>query len=504
MYKVLKADKDAYLTDRVIKGSRVFSANTGGASSLDLFKLIGFTSSGSLPNVELSRLLVHFDLQPLRDLVSSGQVDTSNSTFSCMMKLYDVYGGQPTPNNFTVAVHPLSASFDEGVGHDVVFYSDSDVCNFLSSSMSGGTWLSSGCNLGGGLPGSVDYVTASTQVNSGASLKAVQLFKTGEEDLYVDVTKIVSATLAGLLPDSGLRISYDTSLENDQHTYFVKRFASRTAFNADKHPQLIVRYDDSVQDDSQNLTFDSPSYLFLYNHVRQSPSNIVSGSSQITGSNSLILKLSTEVSGGTYNLVFTGSQHTLGAVPVVGVYSASVTIHSTDAVLGAKLAQSGSVKFTPIWGSLDGTVAYLTGSSIFALPPQRSTVASTFDKLIVTVIGLHDDHDSDELVTLRVNIFDHTSPLIKATKFPVRLPGIVIRDVHYQVSDAVSGRVVIPFDAHINSTRLSSDASGMFFKLDISNLTPDRSYVTDIMVITGNTRQVFKAASPVFRVNDVA
>lgn len=505
MYKVLRPDKDAYITDRVISSVRSFNANVGAASSLDLFKLYGFTTSGSSPNVELSRLLIHYDLQPLRDLVNDGRIDPGNPSFNCTLKLFDVYGGQPTPANFTVNVHPLSRSFDEGLGRDVVFYADNDVCNFLTGSRTQGPWLLSGCAFGGGIPGNVDYITASTNVAGGTSLKSSQLFSTGEEDLEVDVTLAVSATLAGLLPDEGFRIALDDSHEEDQRSYFVKRFAARKAFNEDKRPRLVVKFDDSIQDDSQALFLDSPSTLFLYNYVRRTPANLTSGSSltPITGSNCLILKLSTEISGGWYTLAFTGSQHTRGIFPVVGTYSASVNLPSTDAVFVSKLAQSGSIKFIPIWGSLDGTVTYLTGSAITAYAAERG--GSTIDnkRLVVTVHGIQDRIFSDEEIVLRVNLFDVTSPSIMASRIPVELPGITIRDVHYQVRDDVTGAIEIPFDTAKNSTRVSSDEEGMYFTLDATSLTNNRSYVIDIMVTVGTNRQVYKSASPVFRVTDL-
>jgi len=506
MYKILKADRDSYITDRVIKGSRTNTSNVGAAGSLDLFKLYGSTLSGSTPNTELSRLLIHYDLQPLRDLVSAGKIDPGNNSFKCTLKLFDVFGGQPTPANFNVSVFPLSRSFDEGLGRDVVYYADHDVCNFLTGSRTQGPWLLSGCALGGGLPGTVDYITASVNVSAGVSLESTQLFKTGEEDLEVDVTLIVSATLANKLPDEGFRITLDSSHETDQRSYFVKRFASRTAFNGDKHPRLIVKYDDSIQDDSQQLVFDSPSYLFLYNYSRQVLSNLTSGSTltQITGSNSLILKLATEVSGGWYTLAFTGSQHSTGIYPVAGVYSASVLLSSTDSVLASKLSESGSVKLTPIWGSLDNTVTYVTGSSLTVYKPQRGAVSNDAQRFIVTVHNVNDRYFSDENVVFSTHIFDAKSPILKASRLVIESPGSIIRDVHYQVRNSVTGIIEIPFDAVTNSTRLSSDASGMNFKLDMSNLVKERSYVIDILVITGGNRQVYKNASPLFRVSDMS
>jgi len=505
MFTVLRPDKDAYITDRVVRNARMTSANVGSAGSLDLFKLYGYTSSGSNANIELSRLLIHFDLDPLRELVAAGAIDTGHASFNCKLKLFDVYGGQPTPVNFTVVVHPLSRSFEEGLGRDVVYYADKDVCNFLSGSRAQGQWLLSGCALSGGLPGTVDYVTASTNILAGTSLESSQFFTTGEEDLDVDVTLIVSATLAGLLPDEGFRVALDDTHELDQRSYFVKRFASRSAYNEAKRPRLTVRYDDSIQDDTQSLYMDSPSYIFLYNHVRQTLANIVSGSSStpITGSNSIILKLATEISGGWYTLAFTGSQHNSGINYITGVYSASVTLSSTDTILATKLAASGSIKFTPIWGSLDGTVAYLTGSTLTARPAQRGSSLVSGRRITVSVNNIKNSYGSSVSERVHVHLFDASSPVIIASRLPVEMPSAVVRDVHYQIRDASTGNVEIPFDTTFNSTRLSNDANGMYFMLNTVNLTNEHSYVVDIMIVMGTNNVLYKSISPTFKVSDV-
>ena len=508
MYKILKSDKDAYITNRFVKildsGSFRVNSNVGSAGSLDLFKLYGATfSSGNIPNLELSRLLVHFDLQPLRDLISLGKINISDSSFNCSINLFDVYGGQTTPSNFSVSLFPLSRSFDEGYGRDVVYYSDYDACNFISSSVNSG-WVLSGCSMGGGSNEICDYITASSLI-PGVSLESTQVFSTGEEDLNIDVTKIVSATLSNILPDSGFRISLGSSHENDQYSYFVKRFASRSAYNESKHPRLIVKYNDSIQDDTQNLRFDEQSTIFLQNYSHGEPSNILSGSSliQVSGSNSILLKLVTAVTGNAnYSIIFTGSQHSDGVNYTTGLYSASFTMPTSNLTLQRELQSSGSLTFTPVWMSLDNTVAYFTGSNITVYPPQRSSNQIDFKNYVVTTSGLGSLHRSNENVFVRLNIFDNTSPYIKLVKKPIELSGLVIRKSHYQIRDVSSNEIVIPFDETFNSTRVSSDSSGMYFTIDTSNLTKENSYVIDVMLVLGNTKKIFKSVSNVFKVSD--
>lgn len=491
MYKILKADKDAYITNRVINGDRTYSSNTGIASTLDLFKIVGLTFTGSIPNTELSRILIHFDLTDLRTLHSTNKIDISNPSFFCRLQLTDVYGGQPTPENFDVVINPLSASFTEGRGKDIVLYSDHDVCNFLSSSV-GTPWILSGCFLGNTATSSCDYIT---------DFSATQHF-TGEENLVIDVTAIVSATIANIIPDNGFRIALSSAIEQNSQTYFVKRFASRQAYNTLKHPKLIFGFDDSVSDDTQNIAFDSTSTLFLYNYSLGNLANVVSGTTQISGSNSLILKLSTEISGGFYSLVFTGSQHSIGTVTYPGIYSASVFLPSSDAVINSKLLQSGSVDFTPIWTSFDDSITYLSGAVIHVNQSNRTSTHVDNSGIVVSVTNINSVHQQDENIVVDVNIF-RNNVMIKASRLPIVLPSLVVRDVFYAIRCLETNELVIPFETDFGSTRVSSDASGMFFTLDMSNLETEKTYVVDIMLTSSGNHQKYLNASQVFKVTNL-
>jgi hypothetical protein len=504
MFKILRSVSDAYITNRYINGISQVGSNLGGAGSLDLFKLYGITTTKSgtseTPNLELSRLLIKFDLGPLRQLVSSGQVDPTNPSFTCRLQLSDVYGGQPTPDNFNVTVHPLSRSFDEGRGRDVVLYSDYDACNWLTSSWASGAWFVSGCSGAGDDSAPCDYLTAS----HGVSMVTTQFFQTGEEDLNIDVTAAVSGTLVGGNPDCGFLITYDASLETDQHTYFVKRFASRTCYNEDLRPRLVIGFDDSVIDDTGDMYLDTDSTIFLRNYSRSVPTNLTSGTTAITGQGCLQLQLVTQVSGGLRSLYFTGSQHYSGLNPQVGIYSASINIPD-DASLREQMDFSGSITVIPVWGSLDGSVSYITGSSFKVRPPQRGGVIAGAQTLRITTVGLGDRLTATAFPVVRINIFDDSSPYVaSAARLPILLPGEVIRDVYYQIRDAVTNRVIIPFDTVGNSTRISSDPDGMFFRLDASNLTAGRSYTIDALIKSGDDVRIFESVSPQFKVASTA
>jgi hypothetical protein len=511
MFKIFKADKDTYITNKVIKNdvSSSFNSNVGIASSLDLYKLYGMTLSGTVPNRELSRILIHFDISDLRGLVSSGNIDYTHNSFFAKLKLFDVYGGQTTPDNYTISVSPLSMSFDEGKGKDVVMYSDRGVSNFITASSPNIPWKEIGCYKSGAIGDSCDYITGSSAVGV---LSTTQYFKTGEEDLYVDVTKIISCTLSNQIPDSGFRISFSTTEENNNYTYFVKRFASRHAYDESKHPRLEVGFDDSIVDTSQGMTFDTKETMFLWNYDHGKPANIPSGSSLVVGNNSLLLKLQLELSGapnGFREFIFTGSQHSAGNNFVTGVYSASIYLSSSNQYISQALTMTGStIKLTPIWGSLDGTVAYHTGSKVsFSSVSTFSRGNVTFSpkKFNVSVTGLNNVHASDEMVMVRVNVFDYTSPLITLSRVPTESPGAlqgIISNAFYSVRNTNTQKVIIPFDTLKGSTRISCDSHGLFFKLDTTNLVKEQSYVIDIKMLVAGEYQLYKNVSPIFKISD--
>ena len=158
MYLVLTASKDTYVTDKIINNDfRATDANVGRAATIDIFKLwqestfMSGSTRVSSSVQELSRGFIKFDYQRLHDLTSS-ILDISDPSFKCKLKMYDMMGGQATPVNFSIVLFPLSRSFDEGLGRDVVSFSDIGESNFVTASYSSGEpnlWFVSGANASG-------------------------------------------------------------------------------------------------------------------------------------------------------------------------------------------------------------------------------------------------------------------------------------------------------------------------------------------------------------------
>lgn len=492
MYRKLKSDKDTYITNKVIGAKSRVSGNVGLAGTLDLFKLHDL-ASGSGVTDEISRILMHFDLKPLRDLWNSGSIDINDDSFFCKLELKDVYGGQPTPINFTVSIFPLSSSFDEGLGKDLVYYSDVDASNWLSSSK-GTLWNSNGCSLGGGATETCDYITSSANI---ASTEVKQSFVLGTEDLIVDITQIVSATLTGELPDRGLRITFSSSIESDSKTYFVKRFGSRHVYDETKRPSVVFGFNDSITDDTQNLVFDTDCKINLYNYIKGDLLNLVSSSNTLTGTNCLKLKLVTETGG--YSLTFSGSQFFLGSNSVTGTYTSTVNVPSSNATIALRIAESGSVKFTPVWMSNDSSLVFLSGSKIEIKKPNRTSAALKKKFYRISVAGIDDSYNVDQDITARVFIFDDSDPQIKLVKTTVENRGVVLSNVFYSIREVSTNKAVIPFDDINNSTKVSSDSEGMFFTVKADCLESGRSYVIDILTKVNGIKNIYQNASPIFK-----
>lgn len=503
MHRILSASKDTYITNKIINNAfRAKDANVGQAGTLDLFKLHGETAlSGSTDaQTEISRILIKFPISEITRMQNNGDIDVTDSSFKCQVKLHDVYGGQPTPKNFTAILFPLAQSFDEGVGRDIVEFSDVDSCNFITASYANGTtsiWNTPGALKSGSLGVSNLDVYTSGALGSGlVPLSPIQHFSTGKEDLIIDVTSIVSGTVTGQIADNGFLVGLSGSFETDTKSYFVKRFASRNVANASKRPKLVVRYDDSLQDYHQSFIFNVSSSLYLKNYHHGTLANILSGTaaSALTGENCMILKIVS----GTFSQSMNVSQAKRGTSSLTGIYSTSFAISSFDPLLYDQGNLTGSVVFDEIWSSSDQTVTYLS-SSITIKKEGRSALSSQHQNLLVSVINLNKEYNENDIIKLRVFAEDRNRA-ITFVKTPLEKKSQVYHNMHYRVRDFQTGNILIDFDKTYSSTKLSTDTEGMYFTFYIDSLPKGRTYIFDFLIIQDGFDTIVTDAASKFRV----
>lgn len=503
MYLILSSSKDTYITNKIVNNSfRATDANVGSAGTLDLFKLYNESSvTGEDVPVEISKILIKFDLSPLKRLVSQGKIDLNSSNFKTELKLHDVYGGQTTPENFRLICRPLSQSFDEGRGRDIVTFSDLGSSNYITASYSNNTvysWNQAGASASGSLGNTnIDVISSGSLSSVLTNLSSEQFFITGEEDLKVDITKVVSGTVTDQIADHGFIIEYSGSYTKDNKSYFVKRFASRNASRSDMYPKIIVRYDDSSADNHSNFVFNVTGTLFLQNANRNVLSNIVSGAvaTQITGDDSLLLTITSGslTKGNFYSKVITASQHKLGDNYQKGIYSASFAISQFSASntstqlfenrngsLQTEINNAGSASFKTVWSSIDKTVGYHTGSLVIK-SPFRTISQVEGDKYLVTVKNIQDRYRSDDIANIRVFVENRNKDVVFVKK-PIEAASEIFSSMYFQVRDTETKKIIIPFDYDLNSTRMSSDTKGMFFKLHMISLPKGKSYEFEFLI----------------------
>jgi len=511
MYLIYTGSKDTYITNKIIDGAFTASdANVGRAGTIDIFKLYNETTlNGVTGSAEISRGLMKFDLNPLRALTGS-VIDINDSSFKAKIKLHNLLGGTATPANFSLVLAPLSTSFDEGSGRDVISFADLDSANFITSSVTAGspsTWFVSGANKGGELNSdNIDYIVSGTIDGTLQSLVAEQTFVKGTEDMFVDVTTIISATLDEKIPDHGFRLAFTGSEEDDAKTRFVKRFASVQSSNPLRKPALHIIYNDSQVDTSDDFVFDVSGSLFLNNFVRGSRQNFLSGAgaSALTGDECMTLRLELN----DFSKTYTVSQVAKGTddTAITGLYSASLAvaisdqtkINSDNEVILNFVNTSGSITFKSIWCSTDETVGFHTGS----LEISRSTTSDYNARpgnLIVKAVTLPSKMQHNEVLKIQFFVADRNKSE-KVYKIPYRTKSSTLQRAYYRIREIDSGDVIIPFETTNNGTKLSSDSDGIYFILRTEVLPRGKSYTIDLLIKDFEQDQIFLNVGQGFKV----
>lgn len=390
----------------------------------------------------------------------------------------------------------------------------------ISQSING--WTIGGAEYCGiaGTP-NLDYYNSIVLPTGYKSLEFSQSFNRGDEDLFIDVTPAISATLAGYLSDCGFRLSFTGSQETDSVTRFVKRFSTRQSRNTNKYPALVVKYDDTFFDNQAQATFDYPNKLGIYYAPYGTRTNFVYNNTPVTGSGSLILELvasaSQYVTATTYSYShqatinytssswvyfsasFTGSQIQIGGINQIGSYYADVFLPKTTPGLSGVLNPNGTVELTPLWKSLDNTAVFTEGTPITF---RQNVGTNTFEGQLnyaTNVTNLKDIYLNTDSAKLRVFVYDF-DPTLTSFYLPYKAQPKIFPSMYWQLIDPYSKEVIIPFDDI--GTKLSADGDGMYFTLYMQDLPINRPLEIKFIIkeydttyLIDNQRFIFKVVN---------
>jgi len=451
------ASADTTITDayKPFTLTRAFYANMGAADSLEVYSIY---LSGSAP--QKARALVQFPITSISQSRANGTLPASGSV-NFIFRLFNVEHPETLPTNYYMIINPISSSWDEGYGLDLENLSDT---GRSGSKGFGSNWIyrtTQQWNSQGG-----DFI-------SGAYSKQVY-FDNGTEDIEIDVSNIIEAQIAGVIPPNGLAIYLSGAYEDGTNTktYYTKRFSARSSEYFYKVPALEARWESTVKDSrgefyfsSNNLSStDNNQNIYFYNKVNGSlkdlPNNSVPVVSIYNSSGSLLTASlpSTKVKTGTYRCVF--------------------------AITG-----SSEEELKDVWFS--GSIGYYTGS-INAL---TRSFADTFvePEYVLALNNLKASYKNIEKPSLRIFIRekDWSPNFYKvATK---EIETKTLKNLYYKVYRIVDNFTIIDYGIEPIAYSLASfDKNGNYIELDMSMFEKGYAYGIKFMLLNGDIKTEFQ------------
>lgn len=434
--------KDTWITNRYIlpNATRLTGANVGQSEELQVFKQPGISGAiGSLGSSSLGRALLQFDFTAFTALTASGDIPTAGGTFT--LRLNHKTHGDTLPFSFDLTVEPVSSSWDEGRGIDVVL-GDAGVANWERRNGSN-YWTT----FGG------DFLSANVTSSH---------FDTGYEDLEADVTSLVNSWNSGTVPNNGLAVAMTATVEADSNygNYYVKKFYSRQSDYEDRRPYIEYRVNDFVGDDRANMQWNRTGSLFIYNVV---------GGQFVDLAGQVVMAVS-DASG--VLLTVTASHGT------TGIYSASFALPTGS--------YSGSL-FYDSWRA--GGVSLTTGTFTFATPPPVTTL--TQNVLTARIRNMQTEYLPEDVVLFEV-LFrkkNHVVPVLSTSS--LNTVPYIVEHAYYAIENDATRERVVPFGTGSQlHTRLSYGGTGNSFRLYMTNLHSGNVYRVVLLVNEQGRRQI--------------
>lgn len=468
--------------------TRGTGANTGRADILETFSIYGRQSTSSQ---ELSRILVKFPVDKIKNDRTAGKVPASGSV-NFYLKLYNAPSSKTVPRNYKLLVKAVSRDWEEGDGLDLEGYKD------LTYSKEGSNWIRA------------SEAAAWTSVGGDYRNKPdrTQQFLVGPENLEINVSKFVEDWIKGASGGGyanygfGIRMSasYEASssaadVRADSNvilnpngaikSYYTKRFFGRASQYFFFRPAIEARWNSTKTDDRGHFYFSSSrapasenlNTLYFYNIVRGKLVNLPG----IGTSGKLVVSL---FSGSKDNTRPSGSGVTRTPLTLDGGKTFATASYVSTGIYSCDLCLlSSSVKTVyDVWfsgsddiGNPNKAKQYFTGS--FHPMPMAGGETTAVPLYYLAMTNLQPKYLKND--TPRLNLFvrkKNWEPTIY-TVANTSVESETIISASYRVYRVLDGFPAIPYgtgsDYH---TGLSYDISGNYFDLDMKLLEPGYAY----------------------------
>lgn len=176
-----------------------------------------------------SRILLHFNIDHLKEAVANGEMDVDNLIHTIKMKncgsvnlpyfddkILNNCGEKKRAASFTVIAFTIPLHWDEGRGYD--YFGDYTKDRHAVTSKDGSTWYKAKNGLEWGEEGiySNETLTSEYYNNYGfgdSFIIGSQVFDNGTEDLELDVTDYVNSILTGKIENYGIGLAFTPRYE---------------------------------------------------------------------------------------------------------------------------------------------------------------------------------------------------------------------------------------------------------------------------------------------------
>jgi hypothetical protein len=464
---------NAFQSDLTTRGT---GSNMGQADILEVFSIYG-QSGGSSTDAELSRIIINFPAATMASDRSSGLIPASGNV-SFFLKMFNAEHRQTTPRSYTLAVHALEGSWEEGFGLDMEGYED------LTYDKVGSNWIRR--------TGTTAWDTAGGQYFLDSSSSFEQEFDSGLEDMEIDITVLVeqwinsdgnvlgSKDRDGVIVklESTLEAQSDSNLTGSVSTFYTKKFFSRSSEYFFKRPVVEARWDSATRDNRGNFYIssslstptDNLNTLYMYNYVRGNLRDIGNRSTNLPALTLYHASASVPEIGsrkGFLNSENVAVEHLTSSRESVGVYKATFAVTSS-------VVSDLYPYLVDVW-TLDGTQVH-TGSAF--LPKTHALSGyNPNSNYVISVSNLKQQYNKRQIERFRLFVRERGwSPNIytKASATPETL---LIESASYQLTRLADDLVVINYGtSSTNHTMLSYDVSGNYFDLDMKMLEPGYTY----------------------------
>jgi hypothetical protein len=461
--------------------TRATGSNQGLADSLQVFSIYGQASGSDVGSrtVEKSRILIQFPVDQISAARTAGTIPASGSV-NFYLRMFNARHPFTVPREYTLVVNPVSQSWQEGYGLDVDSYIDTGYSNWIAA-VSNSAGITNWTTEGG------DYITGS---DSGAANNTVytykQTFTTGIEDLELDVSNAVEDWIKADINNYGFGVFLTSSQEDGSQlrSYYNKKFYARGSEYFYKRPVIEARWEDIKTDDRGDFYLssalapasDNLNNLYLYNYIKGATKNIPA-----VGTNNILISIysgTTGPSGDKLALPIGGGVASAGDTNITGAY-VSTGIYSCSFATTSSVASTEYL--FDVWHS--GGVEYFTGSGFTpqSLASNSNNVAEAY---VLSITNLKPYYANNEKARFRIFTRSQTWNPTIYTKATTAIEPTILRNAYYKITRQLDGVEAIGYGTgSVKYTKLSYDASGSYFDLDMINLESGYAYNINVLSI---------------------